>query len=303
MRRREVLGALLAGIAGSLAGCSEVDATLRMYAVDDERLANRYATDSEMIHGDSRRIVVEAIEEGETVVETEESLFAPDRPVGHEGSYYEVSREVLDRTDETEYEIAVDYDPDSSTPEVGKIRFEELPPVDREALGEALPPPSDDHPGVVVRPVYLDVEIERSVLVPDQEYDVVVYDGERYVIEVRDGKSRTVSEYRYTATKIADDDADLASDLRERYLFELTGLSDAQRKIVDAAREGGYREDEPSRAFRNLAARFHEQEGIDTHEYGGNWIASYEGDDYWSELSTPSYWLEGTVARETPTEY
>lgn len=307
MRRRQFLAALSTGVAGALAGCSDPRASLRMDTVGDAEIAGRYAHRTTNMRDEHRRIAVEAIDDGSALDETVREPFDPDRPVGHDGRYYDLVHEVVGEREATRYGIEVDYDPDDSASEIGEIDYVDLPAVDREALDGLVPPdhqpPESEGYDVGRSAIYTPEEAEESVLVPDQEYDVVVHDGDRYLLSVGDGEPVTLTEYRYTAEQIAAGHAEMAGQVREQYRFGLSGLSEAQRKIVDAAREDEYREDEPSQAFRDLVGRFRSQEAIQADEYGGEWLVRYRGEDYWADLETPRDWRRATVARETPTDY
>ncbi len=307
MHRRQVLAAAAAGVAGALAGCSDPRASLRLEAVDDAGIAERYATPADHLPDERRRIVVGAVKDGSATDETAGSPFEPDRPVGHEGRYYELAHEVVDEREATRYGVRVDYDPGESAGEVGEIDYADLPAVDREALGGLVPPegePTDGEGFDLGKPaVYAPEDAEQSVLVPEQEYDVVVHDGQRYLLDVGDAESVTLTTYRYTVEQVAADHAEMADRVRERYLFELSDLPAAQREIVDAARDGRFREGEPSGTFRDLVGRFRDHDAVEADEYGGEWLVRYEGREYWADLETPIAWREATVARETPTEY
>ncbi|PSP79021.1 hypothetical protein BRC81_05990 [Halobacteriales archaeon QS_1_68_20] len=307
MRRRQVLAATVAGVAGALAGCSQIVASLALEAVDDAGIAERYARPATRLRDEHRRLVADAVEEDHATHETTDRPFDPDRPVGYRGRYYEFTHEAVGQRSATRYGIRVDYDPDEGAGEVGDVDYADLPAVDRAALEELVPPEGDprtsDGFDLGKPAVYAPEEAERSVLVPEQEYDVVVHRGERYLLDVDDGESVTLTEYRYTAEQVAADAAELAEQVRERYRFELTGLSTAQRKILDAAREDEYREEEPSAAFRDLVGRFRSHEAIEADEDGGEWFVRYDAGEYWADLETPTTWREATVAQETPSDY
>lgn len=306
MRRRQVLAGVATGLSGALAGCSDPRASLRLEPVDDAAIADRYALHADALSEEPRRIVAEAVEEGSATADSTGSPFDPPRPVRYDGAYYELDRAAVGEYEATGYEFAIDYEPGEDAGERGEVDYDDLPDVDRDALGGLLSlsrPPDDEHPEVVAQAVYADEEADRSVLVPDQEYDVVIRDGERYRLAVDGSEPVTVTEYRYTAEEVAPDDAAMAEQVREGFRFELSGLSGAQREILDAAIEGEYREEEPTEAFQGLVDRIRANEAIDADEHGGDWLARYDGDDYWVDLRTPRAWRRATAARATPSEY
>ena len=127
----------------------------------------------------------------------------------------------------------------------------ELPEVDRRRLAPILDEEPPDREGYDVGVGYGTVEEmgNASVFVPDPEYDVLVYEGDRYRIDV-ESRTATETEYRYEVTDVATDVASYADQIRSTYLFELTGLSDAEREVVEEAIDGAYFEDDE--AFRTL---------------------------------------------------
>jgi len=116
-----------------------------------------------------------------------------------------------------------------------------------------------------------------SVFVPERRYDVIVHDGNRYRVAVN---SRTASEaeYRYEVTEIAPDVESFAEQVRTEYLFELTGLSDAERTVVEEAIESGYYEDDDD--FRSVVDRIRAHEAIRAADFYGTWLLAYEGEEY-----------------------
>jgi len=141
----------------------------------------------------------------------------------------------------TVYEVLIDFDPADTTPELGEIAFDDLPEVDRERLepivSETDPPQQDGYDLGVGYGSAAEVGNE-SVFVPERRYDVLVHDGDRYRVAV-DSHTASEAEYRYEATEVAPDVETFADHVRERYLFVLAGLSDAERgrrRVVDRRR-------------------------------------------------------------------
>lgn len=298
MRRRQFLATTGVAVLGALAGCAHPNGSLVMTLVeDDEDLAAQYASTTDKLP-DEQRALVEAVVEGERV--TRQGISPPyesDRPIGYEGRYYDVTHEVIDSRPDTRYAIEVDYDPGTAAPERGEIPYANLPPADRDALRGLIPPEGEssdqgDGPDQGEGPdrgkAYVYPPDAESVLVPDQQFDVVTHEGERYVVSVGEGQSVTVRTYRYAAEEVAASAADLGSQLRDDYLFELSGLSDAEREVVaEAIDEGYYVERDPPSAFTSVLDRFREREGIDVTETDGTWIVRYEGDVYWATADFP----------------
>lgn len=299
-----MLAGLATGLAGAFAGChGESYATLRLEPVDDEALAERYARAPS---GNDRELVATAVEEGAATAERDDPPLLVGRPVRYRGAYYRLSSEVVDRRPATRYRFVLSV-PGEGTPAGRTVAVAELPAVDRDRVERMLPssgetpePGWDRHESVV----YADAALGRSVLVPEPAYDGVVHDGRRYRFAVEDPREETLKTYRYAAEEVAADDAAMAARVRERYLFELSGLSGAQRRILESATgEGGYREREPTAAFRDLARRIREHGGITVYSNGGEWLLRYDGRVYWVTLDRPEYYQGQEVARETPSEY
>ncbi|MUV88048.1 hypothetical protein GJ631_16170 [Natronomonas sp. CBA1123] len=291
MRRRTLLATASALLAGPLAGCAHPTAVLVMDEVDDEALAERASRDVSN-DPDGSRIVSDAVDSGNATASGRSPPLETDRPVAHDGAYYTLSFTESYRGEITQYDIAIDYNPGTDTPGGSAIDYDDLPEVDREALDSLLPPPEDpptsDGYDIGVGQEYDEEAAEASVLVPEQEYDAVVYEGTRYPIRVDDGREITVYDYRYEAEQVAADAAEFAEQVRSEYRFTLSGLSEAERDIVAEAIEDGYYEGSANDAFRSVAERFRAHEAVRPETGGGYWLARYEGTDYWSDLRYPS---------------
>ena len=122
---------------------------------------------------------------------------------------------------------------------------------------------------------------DRSALVPDPQYDIVTHEGNRYRVAVG---SRTVSEgeYRYEVTEIAPDIETFADQIRERYLFALTGLSAAEREVVEEAIDGAYYEDDD--AFRSVVEKIRDHDGLYVESHDGTWLLNYEDIEYLTDV-------------------
>lgn len=107
--------------------------------------------------------------------------------------------------------------------------------------------------------------------------DIVVHDGNRYRVAV-DSRTAPEAEYRYEVTEVASGVESFADQVREEYLFTLTGLSDAEREVVEEAIDGGYFQDDD--AFRSVTDRIRQHEAIDLDDFFGTWLLAYEGVEY-----------------------
>jgi len=292
MRRRQFLGGLAVAGAGVLAGCSQPNGSLRLTPTDDDAgLAERYARSIEGMPPELRDFFVAVIEDGPKTWEGSGPRFDGERPVEHDGAYYRIDREIIETRTQSQYVIEVDYDPER--PVDGEtIAFEDLPEIDQAALEDLLPPPEDHeaNDGYDLGRGHRYPPDADSVLVPEQQYDAVSYEGTAYPIRVEYARDVEVHTYRYTATQVAEGASELATDLREESRFTLSGLSSEERKIVESAIEDEYRVDseaDPPAAFESLLERFRAHEAVEREEYRGDWLVRYEGVEYWAELGFP----------------
>lgn len=287
MKRRGFLAALTTGTVAALAGCAEPGARLYVEQVTDAELAARASVSAANAPVESESVVAAAVENGSATAEARAAPFDPDRPVRFEGKFYEVTRSVVEEREERSWSLEVDYDPPAGA--TGPtIAFADLPEVDREALSGLIPAPADqpegDGPDRGVGYVYGREGEAASVLVPEQQYEFVSHEGERYGLRVAGPRTVTVETYRFEAALVAESAAAYAARVREKYLFALDGLSEAEREIVADAVDGGYHADEPSAAFRSLSSRFRAHRGFGVDEYGGEWVVEYDGATYWADL-------------------
>lgn len=291
--RRRVLLTTGAALGGLFAGCVEPGGALAMVPVPTDEGVGREATRSidENRDPDATALLEDALENDGTSVEDDRPPFRPDRPVAFEGAVYDVQLTVVDGRTESGYVVSAivgDVDDEDRGTE---IDFADLPAVDREALAD-LPGlvaeyRRDDHPADqqlgTDGTFYHEDNVEESVLVPDQEYEVIVVDGEPVALEVRPHE-RVVETYRYDLELLGETLAAYGETLRERE-FALGGLSDDERELVEEAIDDGQavvgRDDE---AFVGVGETLLEHEPIYEDEYTGEWLVTYEGNSYWAIL-------------------
>ncbi|MFB6135905.1 MAG: hypothetical protein ABEJ04_04020 [Halobacteriaceae archaeon] len=288
MDRRSALAAA-AVVLVALAGCSAAGSLDMRPATDDATLADlasRPATLPEEGPTRDRQVVERAIENGSTTARSRRPLVDPGLPFAHEGGYYNVSWTVVDTHPGTSAEVAVDYN--GTAPSDETVAYEDLSARDREVLGGLLPPETERRTegfdvGVVA--TYNATERNRSVLLAG-EYEAVRYEGETYPVSLEDTEPVTIRTYRYSASTVADDAAEYAALLRERYLFTLSGLSDDERAVVEEAVESSYyAEDDDDEAFRSVLETFRRHRAIREGEYDGLWLVRYDGEVYVADLS------------------
>lgn len=277
MRRRQFLasGAVLLPF---VAGCAHPSVVLDLNEATADDVADEVSTTANA--GSPEYVVVEtALENGSATHRDRRELFDEDETVRFEDAFYDISATRLGTSEATVYEVLVDFDPADATPDLGEVAYGDLPAVDREHLDPVV---SADHPdgeGADVGVGYGTAEEVggKSVLVPDQQYDIVVHDGDRYRIVV-ESETATETEFRYEVAEVAPDVESFADQVRDRYLFVLSGLSDAEREVVEGAIDGAHFEDND--AFQSVVDRIRDHEGVRVADFYGTWLLEYEGVDY-----------------------
>ena len=288
MQRRRLLAATATALALPLAGCSEPAAgSLSMMAMEsDSAIGRQYAGSTDGLSS-QRRALVEAAIAGEAPRRTGRSPpYEASRPLVHDSAVYEISHEVVDTRQVTRYTIRIDYDPETTPSAV--VAYADLPAADQRAL-EGQVPPGEEPPtgeGFDLDSTYrYPVDAESALL--EDEYDGVSYEGETYRIEIEPDREVTVETYEYRAERIADSAAELGRQLRERYLFTFSGLSEEQQRIVDEATSIYRPDDGIPEAFRSLADRIRDHDPVEAGDGRGTYLVRYDGTVYWTTLEYP----------------
>lgn len=279
MRRRRVLAGGAALLSVGLAGCGHPTVILDLDDATTDDIADEVSRRIDP-GSEEHTVLSAAIENGSATRRGRRELFGRADTVRVDGAFYTVSETRLERSEVTVYEVLVDFDPADSTPEVGEIAYEDLPAIDRDRLAPIAsrddPPTGDGYDLGVGYGTVADVGNE-SVFVPERQYDIVVHDGTRHRIAV---ESRTASEaeYRYEVTEVASDVEAFADQVRDDYLFTLTGLSAAEREVVEEAINGTYYDDDD--AFSSVVERIRDHPGIAVEDFYGTWLLEYESTEY-----------------------
>lgn len=279
MRRRQLLASGTALLSVAVAGCGHPDVVLDLDEATAEDIADEVSTLAEP-GSEEHTVLTEAIENGTATQGGRSELFEQDERVRVEDTVYSISRTRIGGGEATVYAVRIDFDPADSTPELGEINYEDLPEADRQRLdGIIAERPESDHEGYDIGTGYGTAEEvgNGSVFVPEQEYDILVYEGDRYRIGV-ESRTATETEYRYEVTEIAPDIETFADQLRDRYLFALSELSEAEREVLEEAIESAYFQDDD--AFRSVVDRIRDHEGIREDGFYGTWLLEYEGVEY-----------------------
>lgn len=295
MRTRTLLAAVAVLATLALAGCSS-PGSISMDPVDDADIGREATLDVPTPDPDApepaetnARTIREAIEDGSATAEGTRPPVDRSGPYRHGGAVYNLSYEVVDTHQETAADVRIDYGSGNVSGEA--IAYADLPAVDRERLSQLFPPQEDRTDGydLAIGVRYDDAEAAESVLVGPQEYRVVTYEGERYRIDV-ETEPVTVETYRYTATEVAPSLAAYGQRLREELAFDLDGLSDGQRSVVESAIDGGYTADEDGDSdFEAVIDEFQRHPAVEETDYDGTWIAHYNGETYWVEIRFGQY--------------
>jgi hypothetical protein len=277
MRRRQFLAGGTALLSVTVAGCGHPNVVLDLDEASDEDIADERSTRVEP-GSEEYRVVTSARDNGSATRSGRRELFDRTNAVHVDDAIYEVSETRLESSEATVYSVDVAFNLDDTNATVGEVAYDDLPSFDREKL-DAIPEAtsSDRQYDVYVEYGTAEDVGNRSVFVPDPQYDIVTHEGDRYRVAV---ESRTVSEgeYRYEVTEIAPDVDSFADQVREEYLFALTGLSAAEREVVEEAIDGAYYEDDD--AFRSVVEKIRDHDGLYVESHDGMWLLSYEDVEY-----------------------
>ena len=278
MHRRQILASGTALLSVALAGCGHPAVVLDFEEATTETVAEWVSTAPDP-GTDEYEVVASARDNGSATRRGRRELFDRTNAVRVDGRFYEVSETEVSSSDVTVYTVAVEAAEPNSTAGLREVAYADLPETDRERLRPILveddPPDPDTAVGIDYGTA---AEVGNdSVFVPERQYDVVVRDEQRYRVRV---SSRTAEEfeYRYEVTEVAPDVESFADRVRDRYLFTLSGLSDAERAVVEEAIEGAYFDDDE--AFRSVVDRLRSHEGVDVDDSYGTWLLAYEGVEY-----------------------
>jgi len=291
MRPRLVLALVAVTATLALAGCAHPAGSISMNPVDDAGLADEASRDvpdaeSSRQRAD-RRLVVGAIENGSATANDTSPPVEGGLPFAYEGRYYNVTHTVTGEG--TGYQVGIEIDYNATDFEGAAVDYGELPQPDRDAVGPLLAGPREGRqPGydIGIGATYTADEYEASTLASG-EYDAIRYEGETYPIRVHGAREVTISTYRYEASVVAGSASEYAADLRDRYAFTLSGLSDAERSIVEEAAGGSYYpESTDDTAFENVVDRFREHDPVHRPSGSGSgaWLVRHDGQLYWAQL-------------------
>lgn len=286
-------------------------AYLSMEHVDDARIAEKVLGRVTPAYEGGKRtteaaIIEEAVRDGAATVERARIPLRTEHPVVYEGTVYWLDHEIVEADPATWFHVVVDI-VTGGEPSGRTVAFADLPAVDRQAF-ETRGLDEGENIGVGTSLLYTDEQVDRSVLVPETDIVIIEWENGNRASWAVDGSHETTRKtYRYTVEETMPA-SEHGAEVREQYAWELSGLSDAERDIVEAAvtdeRETGETpdgtpdrpyavgpEETPSASLVSLVDRFrpHEQapgsgtraaEGV-----SGHYLVRYDGTVYWTYLA------------------
>ena len=293
LTRRKLLGGCAVGLVAGLAGCS-ADAAMFVTPVDTPQAVGQQATASpstDRPDSDTAELVAAAVANGTNRTDSTTAPYQPDRPVVYNDTVYTLTwSEAARDTSRTEYKITMRTADDDRAPDTD---FEELSAVDRNRL-ERFPelihnyaenPESEVPEELSYNIYYPPAEREQSAIVPDPQYDTLSVAGQPVELSV-DPITVSLDVYQYTATERAPSVSAFGRELRRDHRFELSGLSEPERKLFERVRSDGsfYKgafDDVPDGAFTQLADHFVSHPALIVENTTGEWLTRYAGTDYW----------------------
>jgi hypothetical protein len=311
MRRRALLAngtALLTSVAGCAEGTFGSDlagsgaelptARLSMEQSDDTALARRLCYSIESGNDAERkrpRLLRQLADEGVAEDRRTRELLPAGRPICYDGTAYRLDYEITEETPATTFSVKLDI-VTGKTPAGRTVQYADLPAVDRDVFRrEGF---ADGISGIGTTLLYTREEVEGSALVPDSDIAIIEWaNGERAEWHVDEGYETTLNTYRYTVES-SRPTAELGRQLRERQTWTLSGLSEAEREVVETAvTEEGYvvpPDEELPDAVRSLADRFrprrqaHGPEETPESDLNGPYLVRYDGQVYYTVFSVAS---------------
>jgi hypothetical protein len=298
MQRRLLVGVAVVALLAGLGGCSS-PGSVTMTPVDDAGLAEEASlplpdgTDPETDRAVARR----AVANGTATTVAERPPVEDDRVYRVAGEFYRLSASATG----TASGRAVGYLFNGSTTAAPAgadwtvVEFETLPAVDREAVGPVVTPDPDGSVArerVGVRVTYTDAEYDASRLATGT-VDAVRYGDELYRLTVEERSPVSLVRYRYVATSVAENATAYADQLRETYAVEPSGLSAAERDVLETATDGSgsyyVADGGDDEAFAALVERLRASEPVRATERSGEYLVRYRGQLYWTEVEYGDY--------------
>ena len=273
-----------AGVSAALTGCvAHPDVVLTLDEVSDSELADQASNDAEIIDRDIEEpnMTSKLFGNGTYTRTGRWDEINTDLRYVYEGEYYRLDAETTSAPSDVVHIVEAEYVGDEEVE--GETEYNELPEVDREALSFLTSAEvTDGEYQDSAEHLYEGGADKESVIVSGTM--TVVVDGRRFSVETEESQVIDRQKFNYTTEKIASSQDEFVSWLKDEYMFELSGLSDEERTVVEEAIEEGYYENSSEEAFESLVNRFQEHDAIEPEEEGGYWIVEYENTTYWTDL-------------------
>lgn len=286
MRRRQILAGCTALLSGSFAGCALPSNSVRVQESTPLKIVGTVSMREKFMEPEEIDVLRTAVQTGTATRTTatysgQDAWFDQRNTVLLNKTVYTVSETQLESEKETMYRVDIDFTPENTSSQLGKIRYDKLPPTDRNQLNRTLSDgiSADDFDGiksVAYKPA--EVNYNKSVFIPKREYGILQYDGEQYRVSVEQDFIYYV-EYEYKVTEIAASVKEFAEQLRNKYLFTLDGLSPAEQEVIEDAIETGEVAWE-SEDSASVIAKIREHTALEEDDYSGTWLMKYDGDEY-----------------------
>jgi len=279
MRRRQFLASGTVLLSVAVAGCGHPNVVLDLEAASDEDIADEASTPAEP-GSEEHDVLASARDNGSATRRGRRELFDRTDTVQVDGGFYEVTETRTESSEVTVYSVDVALNPDDTKAEVGAVAYDDLPEYDRRKLEVIVSGPEPEDGERLNASIEYDSAEDvgdRSALVPDSRYDIVTHDGDRHRVAV-DSRRVSEAEYRYEVRQVAPDAETFAEQVRGEYLFALTGLSEAEREVVEEAIDGAYYEDDDG--FQSVVDRIRDHEGPNVEDSYGTWLLGYENEEY-----------------------
>jgi hypothetical protein len=289
MRRRQMLAGSTALLSVPFAGCAFPSISIRM---SEPTTLDVLAFVSTRVNKGSKEydVLKSAIKNGTAIrtgrtVTGEDRLFEYTNTALLNDTVYEINETRVDSENVLLYDVGIDFKPQDTNPTLGAIKYDELPGVDRDRLKTIISGDlnTQDFPGGGNKWVEYDptqTDIDSSVFVPHQQYDILQYNGKKYPVTVNTDVQYDVT-YQYNVTKIASSVEVFAEQIYDTYLFKLNGLSSPEREVVNKAieTEGYFTEDD---AAESVMGKIRDHTALDQNEREGNWLLEYDNTEYFA---------------------
>jgi predicted small lipoprotein YifL len=271
----------------ALSGCSAAGSLSLDPMETDAQIGEEATRDLSRVGGsdvegnETREALARLTTEESVVIDTRTRPPAdPERPVLIDGAVYDLNWTITEEREVPSATLEVDYNATDTDAET--VRFAELPRADRRALDGLLRETERRVEGPEIGGSATYERPEESVLLGTET--LVVRDGQAYLVTAERDGTRTVSDYRYTATRLGSA-AEYGASLRSEYAFDLGTVSDGERSILrKATGDTYYAESDADEAFGRLAERFRAEAGIVERDVSGEWLVRWDGQLYYVDL-------------------